>query len=91
MAVEIKSTLEGNTEIQQGKAYLVDFRKLTSVNDLVLVISALGITFPSEHPLIEQLKPFLNLDNPIDLNPQPQPKKVPFVPLDKLDTPQNQK
>jgi hypothetical protein len=32
------------------------------------------------------LKPFLNLDNPIDL--QPQPKKAPFIPLDKLDTPQ---
>lgn len=87
MAVELKSSLEGTQkEIQQGKAYLVDFRKLTSVNDLVLIISALGITFPAEHPLIEELKPFLNLDNPIDLNPQP--KKPPFIPLDKLDTPQ---
>ena len=68
MAVELKSSLVGNAEIQKGKAYLVDFRKLTSVNDLVLIISALGITFPAEHPLIEQLKPFLNLDNPIELN-----------------------
>jgi|688.fasta_scaffold280471_2 hypothetical protein len=84
MAVEIKSTLEGTQkEIQQGKAYLVDFNKMKSVNDLVLIISALGITFPAEHPLIENLKPFLNLDNPIDL--QPQPKKAEFIPLDKED------
>ena len=41
---------------------------MQSVNDLVLVISALGITFPAEHPLIEELKPFFNLDNPIELN-----------------------
>lgn len=84
MAIEIKSTLEGTQkEIQQGKAYLVDFNKMKSVNDLVLIISALGITFPAEHPLIENLKPFLNLDNPIDL--QPQPKKAEFIPLDKED------
>lgn len=85
MAVEIKSTLEGTQEIQQGKAYLVDFRKLTSVNDLVLIISALGITFPAEHPLIEELKPFLNLDNPIDLQPQPKQEKPAFIPLRKTD------
>jgi hypothetical protein len=66
--IEVKSTLTGNNEIQQGKAYLVDFSKMQSVNDLVLVISALGITFPAEHPLIEELKPFFNLDNPIELN-----------------------
>lgn len=86
--IEVTSTLDGTTkQLDPTKAYLVDFSKLASVNDLMLVLAGLGITYPATHPHIEVLKPFLNLDNPIDI-PQPQPKKQPFVPLDKLDTPQ---
>jgi hypothetical protein len=84
MAVELKSTLNGAVkEVEVNKAYMVDFSTLNSVNDLVLIIQALGINFPYNHPLIEHLKPFLNFDNPIDI--APQPKKGPFIPLDKLD------
>jgi hypothetical protein len=87
MAVELTSTLSGEVgKIEEGKAYLVDFSKLNSVNDLMVVLSGLGITYPYNHPLIEHLKPFLQLDNPIPMQPAPQPKKAPFVPLDKLDT-----
>lgn len=50
-----------------AKAYMVDFSKLNSVNDLILILSAMAITFPGNHPFIEQIKPFLNLDNPIDI------------------------
>jgi len=87
--IELQSTLNGESnKIEEGKAYLVDFSKLNSVNDLMVVLSGLGITYPYNHPLIEHLKPFLNLENPIDMpTQQPQPKKAPFVPLDKLDTP----
>lgn len=81
MAVEIKSTLEGNTEIQKDKLYLVAFDKMKSVNDLMMVLSSFGFTIAGDHPFIEQLKPFLNLDNPIDLNPQPEYKKAEFIPL----------
>lgn len=81
MAVELKSTLDGQVgEIQPNKAYLVDFSKLNSVNDLVLVLSAMGISFPSSHPFINEIKPFLNLENPIDI---PQQPKAEFIPLDK--------
>jgi hypothetical protein len=80
--IEVKSTLNGdNGTIDENKAYLVDFSKFNSVNNLVLVLSAMGISFPGNHPFIEQIKPFLNLDNPIDL-PQ-QPKKAEFIPLKK--------
>jgi hypothetical protein len=87
--IEVQSTLNGETnKIEEGKAYLVDFSRLNSVNDLMVVLSGLGITYPYNHPLIEHLKPFLNLENPIDMpTQQPQPKKAPFIPLDKLDTP----
>jgi hypothetical protein len=85
--IEIKSSLDGTPpkiELKEGKAYVVDFSKLNSVQDLMIVLSGLGITFPYDHPLIEHIKPFLNLENPIDM--PPQPKRAPFIPLDKLDT-----
>ena len=84
--IEVQSTLNGEApkiELQENKAYVVDFSKLNSVQDLMIVLSGLGITFPYDHPLIEHLKPFLNLENPIDM--PPQPKRAPFIPLDKLD------
>jgi hypothetical protein len=90
MAVELKATLNGTVgEINPNKAYLVDFSRLNSVNDLMIVLSGLGITYPGNHPLIQHLKPFLNLENPIDLQqPQQQPKKeqkAQFIPLRKTD------
>ena len=89
--VELQSTLNGEVgKLEANKAYVVDFSKLQSVNDLMLVLSGLGITYPSNHPLIEHLKPFLNLENPIDIPQQqqrpntPQPKSN-FIPLKKTD------
>ena len=79
--IEVKSTLNGTVkEIKEDNAYLVDFSKLTSVNDLIMVLSAMGISFPGNHPFIETIKPFLNLDNPFPLQ---QPKQPEFIPLKK--------
>lgn len=76
--IEVQSTLTGTTtEIKKDHAYLVDFSKLTSVNDLIMVLSAMGISFPGNHPFIENIKPFLNLENPFPLE-QPE-----FIPLKK--------
>jgi len=89
--IEVKSTLNGvNGKIDETKAYMVDFSKLQSVNDLMIVLSGLGITYPGNHPLIEHLKPFLNLENPLDLSggqpKQSNPKqKANFIPLKKTD------
>ena len=55
------------TTINKDKLYLIDFSKLNSVNDLVLILSAMSIAFPGDHPHIEVLKPFLNTDNPLDI------------------------
>ena len=79
--IEVQSTLTGTTtEIKKDHAYLVDFSKLASVNDLILILSAMGISFPGNHPFINEVKPFLNLDNPFPLE---QPKKPEFIPLKK--------
>jgi hypothetical protein len=79
--IEVKSSLDGTVkDIKKDHAYLVDFSKLTSVNDLIMVLSAMGISFPGDHPFIEQIKPFLNLENPFPLQ---QPKQKEFIPLKK--------
>jgi hypothetical protein len=90
--IEVKSSLNSlseKTEVREGYMYMIDFTKLTSVNDLILILASMGIVFPYDHPNINTLGKFLNLDNPIPL-PTEQPKP-PFVPLDKLDTPLEKK
>ena len=73
--IELVSTLNGTSntnEVDPTKSYIVDFSKLQKPEDLVLVLSGLGITFPGNHPIIPHIKQFLNLDNPIDLPQQPK-------------------
>lgn len=73
---ETTISLQKEVNIDKNKAYLIDFSKLNSVNDLVMILSAIGFSFKGDHPFIEQLKPFLNTDNPIDLNPQIEQKSI---------------
>ena len=74
---ELKETVEG--EHIQDAFYAVDFSKLQSVNDLVLLLAAMGITFHSSHPHFNSVKKFLALDNPI-IPPgfEKLPKEVPL-------------
>ncbi len=76
-----KGTLDGSSpqQIDPNAMYVVDFTKLESVNDLVIILSAMGIAFPANHPHFEQVKSFLALDNPIPIqqpNVQPEGKKL---------------
>jgi hypothetical protein len=73
---EIKSTMEGEVNIQEA-FYAVDFTKMNSVNDLVLILAAMGLTFHTTHPHFNSVKRFLALDNPIvPPTVQPAPKQV---------------
>lgn len=77
--IELKASLDGksnDTKLDPTMGYMVDFSKLKSVNDLMVVISAMGISFPGDHPLIEHLKPFLNLENPFPINEQQETKEL---------------
>lgn len=67
-----KATLDfGSTkQVDPNSLYLVDFSKISSVNDLVLIFAAMGISFSTHHPQFEAVKGFLNLDNPIPMQPQ---------------------
>lgn len=70
-----KANLDGTpvNKIDMDSLYLIDFSKCTSVNDLMIILSSIGFTFSPHHPGFENLKPFLNLDNPI---PMQQPQAV---------------
>jgi hypothetical protein len=72
-----KANLDGTPVqpvIDMNSLYLIDFSKCNSVNDLMIILSSIGFTFSPYHPGFENLKPFLNLDNPIPVN-QPQPEQ----------------
>jgi hypothetical protein len=63
---ETTISLQGTEkQFDPNAAYLIDFSKLTSVNDLVLILSCMGFTFVGTHPYIDQIKPFLNLEHPV--------------------------
>lgn len=67
--LDINGTLNPhqNIQIDADKAYMIDWSKLTSVNDLILILQMLGIAFPGNHPGIPQIKQFLDVNNPLPL------------------------
>ena len=70
--------------IDETAVYMVDWSKMTSVNDMILILASMAIGFPGNHPNIGQLKPFLNLQNPIKREPQPEMKSVALPKLKKI-------
>ena len=86
--IKTSLSLQSNSTINPNKLYMVDFSKLNSVNDLVLILAAMSIAFPGDHPHIEQLKPFLNTANPMDIpgrEPQPVAKEIQLPKLKTLN------
>jgi hypothetical protein len=62
--------------VDENAVYMVDWSKMQSVNDMILILASMAIGFPGNHPNIQQLKPFLNLQSPIKREQQPQQKEV---------------
>lgn len=58
-------------QLDENAVYLIDFTKITSVNDLVLILASIGFSFSPKHPHFQNIKPFLALDNPIPTNRMP--------------------
>ena len=71
--LDINGTLNPGPTPQQDKAYMIDWTKLQSVNDLILILQMLGIAFPGNHPGITQIKQFLDFNNPIELDKTSNP------------------
>jgi len=68
--------------VDENSVYMVDWSKMQSVNDMILILASMAIGFPGNHPNIEQLKPFLNLQTPIKR--EPQQKEVALPKLKKI-------
>ena len=49
--------------------YFIDWRKLTKIEDLIIILDAVGFNFSPANPRFENVKPFLNLDSPQIPNP----------------------
>jgi hypothetical protein len=82
---ETTFSLEGaQPQIDSNAVYMVDWSKMTSVNDMILILASMAIGFPGSHPNIEQLKPFLNLENPIKQQGQPEKKSLELPKLKKV-------
>jgi hypothetical protein len=82
----IKANIDGTPVIDQNSVYLIDFSKITSVNDLILILASVGFSFSPHHPHFKTLQPFLNFDNPIPVNrgQQPEAKSVELPKLKSL-------
>jgi hypothetical protein len=70
--------------VDETAVYMVDWSKMQSVNDMVLILASMAIGFPGNHPNIQALKPFLNLQNPIKQQRQPEMKSVELPKLKSL-------
>jgi len=72
-----------NVEIRDDSMYLVDFSKLTSVQDLITVFASMGVSFHKSHPHFKSIERFLDLNQPIPLNrpqiPQEEELKLPKI------------
>ena len=74
-----KATLDGTPTINPNALYVVDFSKIESVNDLVLILASMQISFSPQHPHFDQVKRFLALESPIipgGQNVQPEAKEM---------------
>lgn len=69
-AFTIDGELQKTQQPQEDLFYFVNFGKMESVNDLIIVLQAMGFGISSRHVLFEQVKPFLDLDKGV-----PLPKK----------------
>jgi hypothetical protein len=85
MAISYANTpKEQELLVDENSVYMVDWSKMTSVNDMILILASMAIGFPGNHPAIEQLKPFLNLQSPIKREPQPEANSVELPKLKKI-------
>lgn len=84
--LDINGTLNPGQTPQSDKAYMIDWSKLKSVNDLVLILSMLGIAFPGNHPGIVQIKQFLDFNSPIDISNAPTTQVATPTPKGPLPT-----
>lgn len=75
----IKGNLDGTPvtpEINENAQYFVDFSKLTKIEELILILAAMGINFNPKHPYFESIKHLLNLEQPVIIGQPAEQKEL---------------
>ena len=75
---ETTITLQQPTpEVDKNALYLIDWNKVTTPNDLMLIVASLGISFSPLHPAWDMIKGLIDYANPVYPNQQqaPMPEK----------------
>lgn len=76
-------SLAGTTEVDENALYFIDFSKLQRIEDLILILAAIGFTFSPKHPHWNLLQQFMNLGQPV--YPQQAQQQMPELKLPKLN------
>lgn len=63
-------------EVDMNALYLIDWEKVKTPNDLMLIVASLGISFSPHHPAWEMIKGFIDYANPVKPN-VPQKQEMP--------------
>ena len=71
----IKSTLDGTPPIDNDAVYLVDWSKLQSIDELILLLASIGFSFSPHHPQFNTIKHLLALNQPIRIGQPKQPEE----------------
>ena len=82
---ETTISLEGTPKVDQKALYFIDWSQLTNINDLILIIAALGISMSPTHPVWPQIEHLMDLTNPvIPGGAQPELKEIKLPKLKQL-------
>ena len=75
--MEQQTTISLEGAVNKDNLFLVDWQKMTGVEDLVLIFASMGLSFSGHHPHFDTIKHLLDLSNPIapGTPPPSQPKK----------------
>jgi len=68
--IELKTSLDGLKTEETEKLFLIDFSKITNVQELVMCLASIGLSISNKNPMFEQIKPFLALDQPFEIPTQ---------------------
>lgn len=68
--LDINGEQPKNKEINPKGYYFVDWTKMSNVQDLVVILAAVGFNFSPSHPHFDAIKPLLDLENPVIPNQQ---------------------
>lgn len=80
-----KTTISLELPVDKEALYFIDWQKVSDVNDLLLIIASLGISFSPHHPAWDRIQHLADLSRPMKAGqPQPTQKEITLPKLKKI-------